>query len=144
MDNKNKPGDTAGLSDYEQDALEKGTDFRIAVGVRFLEREIGYAKAEMDILPWHLNPLGIIHGGCLFTLADTTSGASALGRGGRVSTVNGSINYLKAGKNTTKIVAEAHEIKYGRTLSVCEAKIFNDKGELLATTSMTFFHMKDE
>lgn len=143
MEINNKPNDTAELSTYEQAALEEGTDFRVALGIRFLERGLGYAKAEMDILPWHLNALGVVHGGCLFSLADTTSGASALGRGGRVTTVNGSINYLKAGKNTAKIMAEAHEIKYGKTLSVCEAKIYNDKEELLATTTMTFFHLKD-
>lgn len=119
------------------------TDFTEMLGVRFLVREMGYAKSEMEILPCHMNVLGIIHGGCLFTLADTTSGASSLGRGGRVTTVNGSINYLKAGKNTKKLVAEAREVKYGRTLSVCDCKIFDDKDNLLATTTMTFFHLPD-
>lgn len=118
-------------------------EFRRTLGIRFVERREGYAKGEMNISPSHLNVLGVIHGGVLFSLADTVSGASALGRGGRVTTVNGNINYLKAGKDTSKIVAEAHEIKYGRTLSVCEAKVYDDKDNLLATTTMTFFHLKD-
>lgn len=119
-------------------------DFRMAMGIRFLERENGHARAEMEIESWHINVLGIIHGGVLFTLADTTSGAAAATHGGRVTTVNSNINFLKAGKDTTKIVAEAQEIKYGRTISVCDAKIFDDKGNLLATSTMTFFHLKDK
>lgn len=126
-----------------QDKEVEITDFRDKIGVIILERGLGYAKGEIEILPWHLNVLGVVHGGCLFSLADTISGVSALGRGGRVTTVNGNINYLKAGKDTTKIVAEAREIKYGRTLSVCECKLSNDKGELLATTTMTFFHLPE-
>lgn len=140
---KENKTDEAEVTPFERKSAEEGADFRVTLGIRFLVREPGYAKSEMEILPHHLNPLGVIHGGCLFTIADTTSGASALGRGGRVTTVNGSINYLKAGKNTTKIVAEAREIKYGRTLSVCDCKIFDDKDNLLATTTMTFFHLPD-
>lgn len=118
-------------------------DFRLTLGIRFMERRIGYARGEMDIKPWHMNVLGVIHGGCLFSLADTVSGAAAASHGGRVTTVNGSINYLKAGKDTSKIVAIAREIKYGKTLSVCDAQIFDERENLLATTTMTFFHLKD-
>ena len=81
-------------------------------------------------------------GGVLFSLADTVSGTAAAASGEyRVTTVNGSINYLRAGKNTSKITAEAVEIKNGKTFSVCDSKIYDDKGALLATTTMTFYHL---
>lgn len=130
-----------GMADDERPA---SLDFRISLGIQFIERRAGYAKGEMEILPHHMNVLGIIHGGCLFSIADTVSGASVAGHGHRVTTVNANINYLKAGKNTRKIIAEAHEVKYGRTFSVCNAQVFDDKGNLLATTTMTFYHLKDQ
>ncbi len=69
----------------------------------------------------------------LFSLADTVSGTAAAASGEyRVTTVNGSINYLRAGKNTSKITAEAVEIKNGKTFSVCDSKIYDDKGALFS------------
>lgn len=117
-------------------------DFRDKIGIITLERRPGYAKCEIEIKPWHLNVLGVIHGGVLFSLADTVSGTAAAASGEyRVTTVSGNINYLRAGKNTSKITAEAVEVKNGKTFSVCDAKIFDDKGALLATTTMTFYHL---
>lgn len=117
-------------------------DFRDKIGMVTLERRPGYAKCEIEIKPWHLNVLGVIHGGVLFSLADTVSGTAAAASGEyRVTTVSGNINYLRAGKNTSKITAEAVEVKNGKTFSVCDAKIFDDKGTLLATTTMTFYHL---
>lgn len=141
LNNKNMPAGGVPEDEVPGDEKPGVADFRLALGIRFLEREIGYAKGEMEILPWHMNVLGIIHGGCLFSIADTVSGAAAASHGGRVTTVNSNINYLKAGKNTSKITAIAHETKYGRTLSVCDAQIFDDKDNLLATTTMTFYHL---
>lgn len=134
----------ADKKESQPEAVLEALDFRTGLGIRFLECKAGYAKGEMDILPCHLNVLGVIHGGCLFSLADTISGTAVVGHGHRVTTVNGSINYLRAGKNTSKIIAEAKEVKYGRTFSVCEAQIFDDKGTLLAITTMTFFHLGEE
>jgi len=117
-------------------------DFRELVGLEILERRMGYAKGQIEIKPCHLNVLGIIHGGVYFTIADTVSGtAAATGRPYAVPTVNADIHYLKAGKNTSKIIAEAEEIKNGRNFSVCDCKIYDDRGDLLATTTMTFFHL---
>lgn len=129
---------------YEEGgALGPGAvDFRDKIGMVTLERRPGYAKCEIKIEPWHLNVLGVIHGGVLFTLADTTSGtAAAASSEYRVTTVSGNINYLRAGKNTSKITAEAVEVKNGKSFSVCDAKIYDDKGVLLATTTMTFYHL---
>lgn len=127
----------------EEGALAPGaTDFRDKIGMVTLERRPGYAKCEIKIEPWHLNGLGVVHGGVLFTLADTTCGTAAAASGEyRVTTVNGTINYLRAGKNTSKITAEATEIKNGKAFSVCEAKVYDDKDVLLAITTMTFYHL---
>ena len=118
-------------------------DFREKIGLEILERRPGYAKGQIVLQPWHLNVLGIVHGGVLFTIADTVSGTAAVtGHDYAVPTVNGTINYLKAGRKTSKIIAEAREIKNGNTFSVVECQVFDDRENLLATTSMTFYHLK--
>lgn len=121
----------------------KPEDFRDKIGLEILERRPGYAKGMIEIKPWHLNVLGVVHGGVLFTLADTVSGtAAATGHEYGVPTVNGNINYLKAGRNTTKLIAEAEEIKNGYTFSVVDCKVYDDRKNLLATTTMTFYHLR--
>ncbi|MCB6610732.1 PaaI family thioesterase [[Clostridium] symbiosum] len=142
-ENEEKQGGTYADIYAEGGALgPDAVDFRDKIGMVTLEQRPGYAKCEIEIRPWHLNVLGVIHGGVLFSLADTVSGTAAAASGEyRVTTVSGNINYLRAGKNTSKITAEAVEVKNGKTFSVCDAKIFDDKGALLATTTMTFYHL---
>lgn len=121
----------------------KPEDFREKIGLEILERRPGYAKGMIEIKPWHLNVLGVVHGGVVFTLADTVSGtAAATGHEYGVPTVSGNINYLKAGRNTSKLIAEAQEIKNGYTFSVVDCKVFDDRENLLATTTMTFYHLR--
>lgn len=130
----------------ENSGAEQKTDsagFRDVLGIRIVERGEGFARGEMEVKEWHLNPLGIIHGGCLFSLADTVSGTAIMGHGHRVTTVNGSINFLRPGKPDGKMTAEAREVKYGRTFSVCDCQIFDDREKLVATTTMTFYHLVD-
>ncbi|MBP3926757.1 MAG: PaaI family thioesterase [Clostridium sp.] len=117
-------------------------DFRKWIGLKIIEARPGYAKGEIELKPWHMNVLGIVHGGVLFTIADTVSGTAAVtGHEYSVPTVNGTINYMRAGKDTKKIIAEAHEIKNGKNFSVCECKICDDKENVLAVTTMTFLHL---
>lgn len=142
------------MMDHEEAAVKGGmedvaerkreiTDFRELVGLEIVERRPGYARGRIELKPWHMNTLGIVHGGVFFTMADHVSGTAAVtGHDDySVPTVSGSINYMRPGKNTRYITAEAHEIKNGRSFSVCECKIFDDDENVLAVTTMTFYHM---
>lgn len=117
-------------------------EFRTWIGLQITEARTGYARGEIELKPWHMNVLGIVHGGVLFTLADTVSGTAAhTGQAYSVPTVNANINYMRAGKHTKKIAAEAQVIKKGKNFSVCECRIYDDSGQMLAMTTMTFFHL---
>ena len=41
------------------------------IGIRIVELDEGYCKGELEVTDQHMNPLGTVHGGCLYTLADT-------------------------------------------------------------------------
>ena len=52
-------------------------NFAKLLGIELTELSNGYAKAEMKVTKELLNPIGSIHGGCLYTIADIAGGAAA-------------------------------------------------------------------
>ncbi len=85
-----------------------------------------------------LNPNANIHGGLIFSLADTAMGLWVFINGQTGVTANASINYLKKGKGT-KLIATTSCIKKGRTLSVLETKIKDEEDNLIAIATSTYY-----
>ena len=141
---KKKPsGSFSEVWDKRGQETDAANDFRKKIEMEITEARPGYAVGEIVLKPWHMNILGIVHGGVLYSLADTVGGTAAMtGRDYAVPTVDGTIHYLKAGKNTSKIIARAQEIQNGYAFSVCECKIYDDKETLLASATMTYYHLR--
>lgn len=116
--------------------------FNQDIGVVITELGEGRAMGEIKITDGHRNYVGSVHGGVLFTLADTIGGAAALTEGNRLTTVNGDIHYLSPALAVEKIVATAQVIKSGKTISVVEVKITDEKGKLLTTSTMTYYNLR--
>lgn len=109
------------------------------VGIEFLEAAPGYCKGELAVRDELANPYGMVHGGCIFTLADTIGGSAALTHGKQIVTVDSSIHYLRPAIHTAKLTAEAKEIKYGSKIAVYEVTVMNEHGDLLATSTISYF-----
>ena|SRR5579863_3294032 len=78
-----------------------------------------------------MHPQQIVHGGVLFTLADTAMSMalmSVIGPGVRFSTIEAKINFL-APVRTGELVAEAAVVQRGRSIAVLEATVFNENAE---------------
>jgi acyl-CoA thioesterase len=118
--------------------------FASYIGIDITEIGLGWAVGEINLEQHHYNPIGSIHGGCLFALADSVGGSAACSRRRPVTTVNSSISYVTAAMNTKKLVAKAAEIKAGKKTCVYRVDIFNDDGVLLVTSTMTYFYLKGE
>ena len=58
--------------------------------------------------------------------------------------VSGTMSFLKPAIHTRKVVCEARAVHNGKTISVYEVKLLDDKGELLETGTFTFYHMNRE
>ena len=133
------------VKNMEQDLLEKyqnvveNNPFAAAIGLEILKIREGYAYARVRKRKKLENIYGDIHGGCLYAVADNMAGIAASTCGHYVTTVNGSIQYLKAGRNTEYIFCEAEVIKSGRTISVVSVRIRDDQNRLLNTAEFTFF-----
>lgn len=106
--------------------------------------EEGYCELEGIISETSYNNMNIVHGGYIFGLADTAAGIAALssvfGSDVNILTVDASINYFKPAKGE-KLIAKAKTIKPGKTISVIEVEIYNDKNDMVAKTSMTFYYI---
>lgn len=111
------------------------------LGIKVIEMKDGYCKGELEVRPEFANPLGMVHGGCIFSFADTIGGLAATSRNPKVKvvTLNSSINYLKPATDTKKLIAESKEIKYGSKIAVYEVNVYNDEKELLANVNLSYF-----
>ena len=105
--------------------------FATTSGMRLVELRPGFAKTSLQVEDRHLNSIGTVHGGAIFTLADFAFGF-AVKTGGKVApAISTSLSFLKATRSGT-LYAEATEISRSRKLSVCTVRVANDAGELVA------------
>ena len=113
--------------------------FARRIGLNIVEIRQGYARTEMDIEPDMLNPIGSVHGGCLYTAADSAAGAASWTAGGQVTTVDSSFHFLRPGLNLDHIIAEGHVIKSGKNLIVTRAEVMDRNRTLLCEGTFTYY-----
>jgi uncharacterized protein (TIGR00369 family) len=95
----------------------------------------------VPVTPFMLNPLGIVHGGITASIADTAMGmlvTHKLPDHQDSVTTEMKLNYISPGIGK-KLICQAVLLHMGRKLSVCECKITNEKGRLIATASGSFY-----
>ena len=116
----------------------KDTGFMTYNGLYLVDTKENYAKIGVDITDKSLNPYGIVHGGLIYTLADSAMGI-ALATSGRTGvTLNCSVDYLAPGTGK-KLFADTEIVKDGKTIVVFRVKVVNEKDELIATSTGTYF-----
>src|SRR5437870_3719597 len=95
---------------------------------------------RLDVRPRHKQIHGVVHGGILAALADTTAAIAAytaVPRGTEIATVELTINYLEPVPGG-RIKADARVLRVGRNLIVAECEILNEDGSLAAKSLLTF------
>ena len=100
-------------------------------GIELLEAADGHAKTRMAVTENHLNGLGIVHGGAIFTLADFTFAAASNSRGIIAVAINANISYVKSSTSGV-LYAEAKETSLNHKLGTYTVDVTNEAGELLA------------
>jgi len=116
--------------------LFKKDNFAKGCGIEIEEIKPGFAKCSMKVTDNHLNGIGILMGGALFTLADFTFSLAANSHGIVAVTLDASITYLRKcmGGVVTAVANEtARDIKSG-SYSV---EIFNEEGTIVARINGT-------
>jgi uncharacterized protein (TIGR00369 family) len=102
--------------------------------------EKGRAIFLLDVRPHHKQLHGVVHGGILAALADTTAAIAAyttVPRGTEIATVELKINYLEPVPGG-RIKADARVLRTGRNFVVTECEILNADGSMAAKALLTF------
>ena len=115
--------------------------FAAFLGIVTTEISFGAAKGEMEVREEFVNPIHSVHGGCLFSLADTIGGAAAASHGMRMTTASGDFHYLSPAMGTKMLYAAAKVIKDGKKICVCDVEISDDSGKLVAKGVFSYFNL---
>lgn len=109
----------------------KRDQFAAFCGIELKEVRPGYALAELELEPHHLNGLGTAQGGLLFTLADLAF-AAACNSDGRVAVaINVSINFLRA-VCEGRLTATAQECGSPGKVGTYRVDVTDASGQLVA------------
>ena len=87
-------------------------------GIRVVEVRPGFARTEMTVESRHLNSIGILQGGALFTLADLAFAVASNSHGVVAVAYQADVTWFKAVQSGT-LTAAAEEIARTRRLSTC-------------------------
>jgi acyl-CoA thioesterase len=115
--------------------------FADLLGMRAGSTGDGRARWELAVDPRHLNPHGIVHGGVIYTVADTAMGAALVSRlepGETCTTLEIKMQYL-APVTGGVIAAEAALVQRSRRIGVLEARVIDAGDRLVALATGTFY-----
>jgi len=117
------------------------------IGLQFVKCEGGQSRCTLEVEQRLLNPHGAVHGGVLYSMADTGMGGAmytVMEKEELCATIEIKIVYFKAVRSGT-LVCDTRIISRGRRTAALESEITND-GRLVAKASGTFsvFRAKED
>ncbi|MCO5236896.1 MAG: hotdog fold thioesterase [Chitinophagaceae bacterium] len=107
--------------------------------IRLIEAAEGYSKLQMDVRDEMLNGAGVVHGGVLFSLADSAFGIASNSRNEFSLAWDATITFIKAAKLWDILTAEAKELHDGKSLGLYVVTITNQRNEPVAHFKGTSF-----
>lgn len=111
------------------------------IGLKFASASDGASACELDISPGLLNPHGVVHGGVIYSMADTGMGAAVytvLEESELCATVEVKITYLNPAREG-RLRCVTRVLKRSRNIAVLESKI--TLGDLTVALASGTFHI---
>ena len=125
---KEVPADTTGFNPFGD-----------LIGLQFVKCEGGQSRCTLEVNQRLLNPHGAVHGGVLYSMADTGMGGAmytVMEKEELCATIEIKITYFKAVRSGT-LVCDTRIISRGKRVAALESEITSD-GRLVAKASGTF------
>lgn len=113
--------------------------FPRSLGIELLELAPGYARVALKLGENMVNFHGIVHGGAIFTLADTALGLASNSRGDAAVALTVTINYLAPARPGDSLVATAEEEHLTRRTGVYRIRVTTGSGENIALARGTVY-----
>ena len=105
----------------------------------------GVAEVRLPFRPDFTQGLGVIHGGIITAVADTAGyfAAASVVTDGVATTVELKINFVAPARNQS-LIGRGEVISRGRTLLICQLKVTDEQGQLIAVGQGTFYVRRDQ
>ena len=110
-------------------------------GIVITDIEDDSCVVETELRPEALNPLGMAHGGLVFSLCDVAAGVLVAQTGQKGVTTSSSMSYLHPSYGS-RLRAEGKVLKSGRTITVIEAPVYDERGVLTARGTFELCKLK--
>jgi acyl-CoA thioesterase len=133
--------DTTHMEQVKQ--LLGNDQFARRCNIELLSVSPGRASARMTLHPHHLNGIGTVQGGAIFTLADFAFAAASNSHGAVAVALNVSITFIKAAGVGT-LWAEARELARNFKIGAYSVEIKDDQGDLIAHFQGLAYRKKDK
>ena len=99
--------------------------------IELLDVSHGKARVQMKVEERHMNSHGTVHGGAIFTLADTAFALASNSRGVPAAAINAHISYVKSATGGT-LYADAEEFSISPKIATYTVTVTDDNGEKIA------------
>ena len=122
---------------------ELNVPFLKLLGVRLISAEMGKGEILLALKPEHTNTWDVAHGGVLLTLMDVAMAVAARSSDPSdrsVVTVEMKNNFMQAANGVLRVKADT--VRRTATMAFCEAKLYNDQGEICCMATGTFKFLK--
>jgi acyl-CoA thioesterase len=110
------------------------------LGAELLEIRPGWAKVGLRLNENHVNFLGMIHGGVIFSLADVAFGASANSFGTRAMALTVGIDFLAAARPDDELTAEVELITRAGKMGYYRMLVTGSGGDTIARCHGWAYH----
>jgi uncharacterized protein (TIGR00369 family) len=141
----------AGLNGLEflrsiRDGVLPPPPIAMLLGMRMCEVEVGHVVFECEPDESAYNPIGVVHGGLVCTLADTVAACavhSTLGPGVAYTSIDLNVSYLRPVTVSSGVLrATGLVTKPGRRVAFSRADIVDGAGKLVATATSSCLVME--
>ena len=124
-------------------ALQIPPNCDLTLGLICLDKATpGTSVWQMKIDERFLNPAGVVQGGFISALMDSSMGAAAVSsvRQGKVSVANTEMksSFLRSARPGDVLTCTANVLKAGSVISFVEARVVDTQGRLVATASSSY------
>ena len=122
------------------DWMKTRNPFWALLGMRIVEIKKGWAVVQLPIEDKLTNAIGLVHGGAIFSAADSAVGMALVGmtnRNENISTLEMKINYMKPVKGKA-IIAEAKIIHRGSQTAIGDVEVRDDDRNLISKGLATY------
>jgi acyl-CoA thioesterase len=115
----------------DQTAFFAKDAYAAEAGIELITVSMGAAKVKMEIRDRHKNSHGTVHGGAIFTLADTAFALASNSHGIPAAAINAHISYVKSASSGS-LFAEAEEFSLNPKIATYIVHVTDQNGDRIA------------